>query len=85
MKKFLMQIPSNEAWLAQQEKQRASNANADQVLKSIRNQFYPEFKLDQVSQINKNSTVKIMTRQRQLMRDVLRELMQLNLNDSEHK
>lgn len=83
-----MQIPSNQAWIAQQETQRASNFDTDQALKSIRNQFYPEFKLEQISRINKSNTVnemKIMASQRQIMRNVMRELIQLNLNKDEPK
>jgi DDE superfamily endonuclease len=76
MKKFLLKDPLNRAWVEGQEKQHASTIQSNAALKEIRSALYPELQLTHKA-LSKQSTtpgIKIMARQRQLMRNVLNEL-----------
>jgi hypothetical protein len=84
MKKFLLRQPSNRAWVESQERQHASALSAVNIEKDIRRELYPELNLARVSALQQSSNAKeilVMARQRQLLREVLRELIDLNIND----
>jgi hypothetical protein len=76
MKKFLLQEPSNAAWVKVQEQRRVANDQVLQDIKLLRAAKYPELQLASLmpTQLAPPPGLLVMARQRALMRIVMQEL-----------
>ena len=78
MKKFLLQTPTNQAWVVSQEALHSNQLQSKELEREIRLKLYPELQMQPIrtaQQFSCENGMMTIARQRLLFKDVLRELL----------
>ncbi len=85
MMKFLLQSSSNKAWVENQERLHNETLKLSMFDKAVRAELYPELQLASAQRVRRDenaSEMLLMARQRQKIKEVLRELSSLAIFDN---